>query len=234
MRWPVFNRCQSSLSRAVPVALLAATIFCSSAPPDEAPAVEADAPTITWQNFDSALLEQAQQERRPVIVYFHADWCVPCIELDRYTFSDPGVVESAESFIRTKVDWTEYASVDDQLQPEAALLKERAITSKDAPIPGVMVEDVATARAQQDAIEKHTFGRFGPYSGMERDDPNRDVYLKGLTLRNALNLAVLAFGVADMAIGLGGVTIVLGIIVAGLAFPVHALVRTVARLDARV
>ena len=117
---------------------------------------------------------------------------------------------------------------------QAALLKERAITSKDAPIPGVLVEDVETARAQQDAIEKHTFGRFGPYSGMERDDPNRDVYLKGLTLRNALNLAVLGFGVADMAIGLGGVTIVLGIIVAGLAFPVHALVRTVARLDARV
>ena len=125
MRWPVFNRCQSSLSRAVPVALLAATIFCSSTPPDEAPAVEADAPTITWQNFDSALLEQAQQERRPVIVYFHADWCVPCIELDRYTFSDPGVVESAESFIRTKVDWTEYASVDDRMEPGAALLKEQ-------------------------------------------------------------------------------------------------------------
>ncbi len=114
------------LSRAVPVALLAATVFCSSAPPEEqAPAVEADLPSITWQTFDSGLLEQAQQEGRPVIVYFHADWCVPCIELDRYTFSDPSVVESAESFIRTKVDWTEYASVDAQMEPGAALLKEQ-------------------------------------------------------------------------------------------------------------
>ena len=49
-----------------------------------------------------------------------------------------------------------------------ALRKERVITSKDASLPGVLVEDVATARAQQDVIEDHTFGRFGPYAGMER------------------------------------------------------------------
>jgi hypothetical protein len=122
--------------------------------------------------------------------------------------------------------------LDAKSEIRTALLKERAVTSKDAPIPGVLVEDMQTARAQQDAIEKPTFGRFGPYSGMERDDPNRGVYLKGLTPRNALNLAVLGFGVADMAIGLGGVTMVLGIIIAGLAVPVHMLVRTVARLEA--
>ena len=104
---------------------------------------------------------------------------------------------------------------------QAALLKERAITSKDAPIPGVLVEDVETARAQQDAIEQHTFGRFGPYSGMERDDPNRDTYLSGLTLRTALNLAVVGFGVADLAIGTGAISIMLGLIIAGLAVPVH-------------
>lgn len=69
---------------------------------------------------------------------------------------------------------------------------------------------------------------------MERDHPHRDVYLKGLTRRNASNLAVPGFGVGDTAIGVGGVAIVRGIIVVGLAFPVHVLVRTVARLDAQV
>ena len=54
---------------------------------------------------------------------------------------------------------------------QAALLKEKVITSADSAIPGVLVEDVRTAKAQQDSIESHTFGRFGPYSGMERDDP---------------------------------------------------------------
>ena len=110
-----------------------------------------------------------------------------------------------------------------------ALLKERVITGADSAIPGVLVEDVVTAKAQQDTIEAHTFGRFGPYSGMERDDPNRDAYIKGLTLRNALNLAVVGFGVADLAIGIGWVTVVLGLMIAGLAIPVHLLMMKVWR-----
>ena len=107
---------------------------------------------------------------------------------------------------------------------QEALRKEKVITSKDASLPGVLVEDVATARAQQDVIESHTFGRFGPYAGMERDDPNRDVYLKGLALRNALNLAIVGFSLGDLAIGLGAVTIVLGVITAGLAVPLHIVI----------
>ena len=110
-----------------------------------------------------------------------------------------------------------------------ALLKEKVITGADSAIPDVLVEDVETAKAQQDTIEAHTFGRFGPYSGMERDDPNRDVYIKGLTLRNALNLAVVGFGVADLAIGIGWVTVVLGLMIAGLVIPVHLLMMKVWR-----
>ena len=113
--------------------------------------------------------------------------------------------------------------VDAKGEITEALLKERVITSKDAPIPGVLVEDAETARSQAAAIESHTFGRFGPYSSMDRDDPNRETYLKGLTLRNSLNLAVVGFGISDMAVGLGAVTIVLGLIIAGLAIPVHLL-----------
>ena len=114
-----------------------------------------------------------------------------------------------------------------------ALRQEKVITASDSAIPGVLVEDVRTAKAQQDAIEGHTFGRFGPYSGMEQDDPNRDVYLKGLTLRNALNLAVVGFGVGDMAVGLGFVTVVLGLIIGGLSIPVHLLVLKVERFELR-
>ena len=110
-----------------------------------------------------------------------------------------------------------------------ALLKEKVITGADSAIPGVLVEDVATAKTQQNTIEAHTFGRFGPYSGMERDDPNRDVYIKGLTLRNALNLAIVGFGLADLAIGIGGVTVVLGLMIAGLAIPIHLLMMKVFR-----
>ena len=114
-----------------------------------------------------------------------------------------------------------------------ALLKAKVITGGDSAIPGVLVEDVETAKAQQDYIEEHTFGRFGPYSGMERDDPNRDVYIKGLTLRNALNLAVVGFGVTDLAIGVGWITVVLGLMIAGLAIPIHLLMMKVFRPEGR-
>lgn len=113
-----------------------------------------------------------------------------------------------------------------------ALVKENVITSEDAPIPGVLVRDADTAKAQAVAIESHTFGRFGPYSSMERDDPNRETYITGLTLRNSLNLAVVGFGVTDLVVGVGAVTIVLGIIIAGLAIPVHLLMmRSLAGSD---
>lgn len=92
----------------------------------------------------------------------------------------------------------------------SAMAAEQVLTSQDAETPGVLVIDANTARMQEAVIKEHTLGRYGPYSQMGRDDPNRDVYLKGLTLRNALNTAVMGFGVADMAIGIGAVVLALG------------------------
>ncbi len=98
----------------------------------------------------------------------------------------------------------------------------------------MLVNDAKTAEAEAEVIKEHTFGRYGPYADMERDDPNRDTYLKGLTLRNALNLAVVGFGVTDLAIGTGAISIVLGLIVGGLAIPVHYAVMRAYPAPARV
>ena len=60
-----------------------------------------------------------------------------------------------------------------------------------------------------------------------QDDPNRGSYLKSLTLRNAMNLAVVGFGLGDLVIGTGAISIVLWLIIVGLAVPVHyAVTRT--------
>ena len=99
------------------------------------------------------------------------------------------------------------------------LAEERAVTSTDAAIPGVPVVDARTAEMQAEVIKEHTLGRFGPYSEMEREDPNRDTYLNGLTLRNGLNLGVLAFGVANLAIASGAVIILLGAGTLGVGVP---------------
>lgn len=91
------------------------------------------------------------------------------------------------------------------------LRAEQITTSESASIPGVLVDDVSTARAQEAVLTEHTRGEYGPYSGMERDDPNRETYVTGVTLRNALNLAVMGFKVSDLVVGIGAFIVVLGL-----------------------
>lgn len=106
----------------------------------------------------------------------------------------------------------------------AALLEERITTSQDAEKvggkAGVLVSDPRTAKWQSDTIKLHTLGRWGPYSQMAREDPNRQTYVNGVALRSALNLAILGWGVADLAIGTGAFVILAGVATLGVAVPV--------------
>jgi hypothetical protein len=88
-------------------------------------------------------------------------------------------------------------------QIDAGLRDEAALTGAEADIPRVPIVDARTAASQVRLIRSHTVGRYGHYGDLPRDDPNRDHYLKGLTLRNALNLAILGYGVADLALATG-------------------------------
>lgn len=92
----------------------------------------------------------------------------------------------------------------------AALRDEAVTTGAEASLPRVPVTGIRTARSQADLIRSHTVGRYGPYSTLARDDPNRDHYLKGLTLRNSLHLAILAFGVADLVMATGAALMLIG------------------------
>ena len=66
--------------------------------------------SIEWTPYDTALVEQAQQNGQPVMLDFYADWCIPCIELDRKTFTDNKVIEQTDSYMRLKVDLTHFDS----------------------------------------------------------------------------------------------------------------------------
>ena len=75
----------------------------------------------------------------------------------------------------------------------------------------VPVNDEFTAMNQVNIIKEHTLDRYGTYSSMERDDPNRETFIKGLTLRNALIIARMALQIALLVMGLGGLFILSGL-----------------------
>lgn len=68
-----------------------------------------------WQPYAA----QAVGVGRPVVIDFSADWCLPCLELERKTFTDPRVAEALARRALLKADMTKIGS------PEAMALAER-------------------------------------------------------------------------------------------------------------
>jgi len=61
---------------------------------------------INWIKYSNQSTEELMRDGKPVFMDFYADWCAPCKQLDRQTFSDPQVVALAKSFTMIKVDCT--------------------------------------------------------------------------------------------------------------------------------
>ena len=92
---------------------------------------------------------------------------------------------------------------------QAALAAEQVmVTIDEVKVP---VADQETAMAMADVIKGHTLETYGPWQGMELDDPNRATMLDGLALRNSLTLARMALDVSDLVTGLGAVLAVIGV-----------------------
>ncbi len=65
---------------------------------------------LAWKPYSQAVLAQARQAEKPVIMDFSAAWCVPCQHLAKVTFKNPKVVKEAqENFVMVKVDLTQTA-----------------------------------------------------------------------------------------------------------------------------
>lgn len=70
--------------------------------------------SIVFEEFRTEALQAAAAEGRPVMVDFTANWCVPCHELERFTFTDRRVRAAARSFRTLRVDLTKYQSPESE------------------------------------------------------------------------------------------------------------------------
>ena len=69
-------------------------------------AIHAKGSDIDWNHYNGQRIEQLVENDKPVFIDFYADWCAPCKQLDRETFTDKNVVEISKNFNMIKVDCT--------------------------------------------------------------------------------------------------------------------------------
>jgi len=68
-----------------------------------------------------------KNSKTPVMVDFYADWCVSCIELENYTFSDISVKNKLKDFATIQIDVTKNSDEDKKLLKEFGLFGPPAI-----------------------------------------------------------------------------------------------------------
>lgn len=141
--------------------------------------------------------------------------------------------------------------LDAKAQVRAELRAQNIVTPADAAIPNAPVRDVRTATAMADVVDHHArkatgglsfaeMGRFAARSGdragtsVEAEavrgadgqpvrNPLRTVAFESSAVRTGLFTTVMAFNVADLVVGLGAMTLALGVALAAIGVVVGEL-----------
>jgi thiol:disulfide interchange protein DsbD len=106
--------------------------------------VTTPSPGLAFREFSSAELQASLTSGRPAMIDFSADWCIPCHELERNTFTNDRVVRAAQDFHAYKVDLTRYDSPESE-----SLRKQYGITG----VPTVVFLDLEGREVRDARVE---------------------------------------------------------------------------------
>jgi len=71
-------------------------------------------PSLEWEAYSQDRVTESLANNQAVVLYFSADWCIPCLELDRMTFTNERVINEMQKFRLLKVDLTNFDSPESE------------------------------------------------------------------------------------------------------------------------
>ena len=106
-----------------------------------------------------------------------------------------------------------YMGFDGRDRVRDDLAREQIVGTEDSTIPGQKVDTGSEAQAFAAVIRKHTLEATGgkTYAQMDREDPQREMWITSTALSTALNTAYFAESVATFAIVMGVAMLLTGL-----------------------